>query len=96
MPEFSDLPDDSKNECLMHHELQLCTDELLELKKVGSSKPVAQSELETTWNDPFKRFKTFNNLLDNEDETLNESETIAEIKRSVVDGATKVNKCEYC
>jgi hypothetical protein len=59
----------------------MCTNELLELKKVGGSKPAAQSELESTWNDPFKRFKTFNNLLDNGDDTLNESEVVPEVKR---------------
>lgn len=38
IPEFNEMPDDSKNECFMHHELQLCTDELLELKKVMNAK----------------------------------------------------------
>ena len=38
IPEFNEMPDESKNECFMHHELQLCTDELLELKKVLKSK----------------------------------------------------------
>lgn len=38
IPEFNEMPDDSKNECFMHHELQLCTEELLDLKKVGTAK----------------------------------------------------------
>jgi hypothetical protein len=79
----------------MHHELQLCTEELLDLKKVVGSKPATQPEQET-WNDPFKRFQTFNQLLDNKEQALDESEGVSEIKRTIVDSAIKVNKCEYC
>jgi hypothetical protein len=93
IPEFNEMPDDSKNECFMHHELQLCTEELLDLKKVGTAKLTVLQD-QVTWKDSIMRMKTFNQLLENVDEALDSSEVAPEIKRTQVD--EKVDKCEYC
>ena len=93
IPEFNEMPDYSKNECFMHHELQLCTEELLDLKKVGTTKLTVLQD-QVTWKDTIMRMKTFNQLLENVDEALDSSEVAPEIKRTHVD--EKVDKCEYC